>query len=103
MRCDRCLDRLDFRLNLASRVLLAEPGAVPPEDDDPETPEWIEAVPDLDLRELVEDEILLGLPYSVRHGEGQCGGLAGEGYPGGKVSPFSSLASLLGPEQANKD
>ncbi|MCW5606171.1 MAG: DUF177 domain-containing protein, partial [Burkholderiales bacterium] len=79
MRCDRCLARLDFPLKLASRVLLAEPGAGLPEDaDDPETPEWIEAGQELDLQELVEDEILLGLPYSVRHGDGKCGDWACE-------------------------
>lgn len=104
MRCDRCLARLDFPLKLASRVLLAEPGAGLPEDaDDPETPEWIEAGQELDLQELVEDEILLGLPYSVRHGDGKCGDWACERGSGGKISPFSALASLLGPEQASKD
>lgn len=104
MRCDHCLARLDYPLKLASRVLLAEPGAVLPEDaDDPETPEWIEAGQELDLQELVEDEILLGLPYSVRHGDGKCSGWTGERIAGGKVSPFSALASLLGPEHVNKD
>jgi len=104
MRCDHCLEQLDYPLKLASRVLLAEPGAVLPEDaDDPEMPEWIEAGQELDLQELVEDEIVLGLPYSVRHGDGKCSGRTGERASGGKVSPFSALASLLGPEQINKD
>jgi uncharacterized protein len=104
MRCDRCLARLDFPLQLASRVLLAEAGAAQPEDaDDPEAPEWIEAGQELDVLELVEDEILLGLPYSVRHGDGKCSDWSSEGGRGGKVSPFSTLASLLGPEQTNKD
>jgi len=104
MRCDHCLARLDYPLKLASRVLLAVPGAVLPEDaDDPETPEWIEAGQELDLQELVEDEILLGLPYSVRHGDGKCGGWTGGRVSGGKVSPFSALAPLIGPEQANED
>ncbi|MBX3650756.1 MAG: DUF177 domain-containing protein [Burkholderiales bacterium] len=104
MRCDRCLAPLDFLLKLASKVLIAEPGAAQPEDaDDPETPEWIEAGQELDVLELVEDEILLGLPYSVRHGDGKCSDWSAEGGRGGKVSPFSALASLLDPEQTNKD
>jgi uncharacterized protein len=103
MRCDRCLAQLDFPLKLASRVLLAEPGAAQPEDaDDPEAPEWIEAGQELDVLELVEDEILLGLPYSVRHGDGKCSDWSSEGGRGAKVSPFSALASLLDPEQTNK-
>ncbi len=103
MRCDRCLARLDFPLSLASRVLLAAPGSAQPEDaDDPEAPEWIEAGHELDLLELVEDEILLGLPYSVRHGDGKCGDWSNGGGRGGKASPFSALASLLDSEQTNK-
>jgi uncharacterized metal-binding protein YceD (DUF177 family) len=51
----------------------------------------------------VEDEILLGLPYSVRHGDGKCIERLGGRGMGDKTSPFSVLASLIEPKQANKD
>ncbi|MDP1537808.1 MAG: YceD family protein [Burkholderiales bacterium] len=103
LRCDRCLEPLAFPLQLHATVLLAQPGAVLPVDDDPESPEWIEAGPELDLLELVEDEIVLGLPLSVRHDQGKCGSGAGISQADGREKPFSGLAALLDPQQTNTD
>lgn len=103
MRCDRCLAPMDYRLALQSRVLLARPGAVPQDDEDPETPEWIEAGQELDLAGLVEDEILLGLPLSVRHDQDACGSGKGSAKrDDGKQSPFLQLSSLVGSRQTDK-
>jgi len=102
LRCDRCLAPMNYHLLLNSRVLLAQPGAVP-HDDDPESPEWIEAGRDLDLVELVEDEILLGMPFSVRHEQEECGSAeGGAARKGRKNSPFAELATLLEPGQTDK-
>ncbi len=99
LRCGRCLAPLDFPLQLQSRVLLMQPGAALPEDDaDPESPEWLEAGQELDLLELVEDEILLELPLSVRHDEGNCSDGGGTGRTSGRDNPFSKLATLLDPK-----
>ncbi len=104
LRCDRCLAPLDFPLKLHSRVLLTHPGEVLPDDDEPESPEWIEAGQELDLLELVEDEILLGLPLSIRHDPGKCSSDgAGTGRKDGSDTPFSGLAALLDQKQANTD
>jgi uncharacterized protein len=76
---------------------------VPLDGEDPESPEWIEVGQELDLQELVEDEILLGLPLSVRHAQGHCS--SGEQEVHGRKaadSPFARLASLLEPGQTNK-
>lgn len=102
--CALCSEPLDYRLALSTRVLIAQPGEMPADDDDPDTPEWIEAGPVLDLPELVEDEILLGLPLSVRHEQGSCSSKMTGGLEG-KVpdSPFAGLAGLLGPGRTNKD
>lgn len=101
--CAHCVKPLDYALDLHSRVLMAHPGAVPQDDDDPESPEWIEAGPELDLQELVEDEILLGLPFSVKHAPGLCGSENQE-TPGKKTadSPFARLATLLEPGKPDK-
>lgn len=70
LQCQRCLGMLDFPLRLSNTLLLgrAEDGGGLDEED----AEWIEASETLDVAGLVEDEILLGLPYSPRHEEGQC-------------------------------
>lgn len=102
LRCDRCLAPLDYPLKLQSRVLLATPGMAQPEDDDPESPEWMEAGAELDLLELVEEEILLGLPLSVRHAPGDCSS-DDVSRIGRRDSPFSGLAALLDPKPTVKD
>ncbi len=95
LRCQRCLGRLDYPLQLSNVLLLvsqaeADSGAL----DDVEV-DWIVASRELELATLIEDEIILGLPYAPRHGDGQCeqGGATTyreEGAP----SPFSRLAAL---------
>jgi len=94
LRCQRCLGRLDYPLQLSNSLLLvsqaeADSGAL----DDMEA-DWIVASPELDVVALVEDEIILSLPYAPRHAEGQCeqGGL--EVRDNGGASPFAKLAAL---------
>lgn len=98
LRCARCLAALDFPLRLQSSVLLVRPGAVIEEDDDPGSPEWIEAGAELNVPELIEDEILLSLPLAVRHDEGKCSKDAEIGRSSGRDDPFARLATLLNPE-----
>lgn len=103
LHCARCMAPLDYALALRSRVLMAQTGAAPQDDDDPEAPEWIEVGQELDLLELVEDEILLGLPLSVRHDQGKCSsGDAGGHDEKTTDSPFARLATLLEPGRTNK-
>ncbi len=94
--CGRCASALEFPLALRTRLLLAQPGERLGGDDDPDAPEWIEVERDLDVLELVEDEIVLGLPLSVGHAQGKCSDKAAESKrPGTADSPFSKLAGLL--------
>ena len=101
--CAQCAKPLDYELALRTRMLMAQPGTVPMDDEDPDSPEWIEAGQELNLQELVEDEILLGLPLSVRHAQGHCSSKSQEAF-GKKVadSPFARLATLLEPGQTDK-
>ena len=91
LKCQRCLGQLDHPLRLANTLLLAS--AAGGLDDDEEY-ESIEASPELDVGALVEDEIILGLPYSPRHAEGDCP--ADRHDPAGDTgrSPFAKLATL---------
>lgn len=70
LQCQRCLGMLEYRLRVSNTLLLGSA-----EDSgrlDEEEVEWIEASDALDIAGLIEDEILLGLPYSPRHEEGRC-------------------------------
>ena len=69
----------------------AEAAASGLEDDEDE---WIEASRELDVESLVEDEILLGLPYSPRHAENECPAGAQPEPGDASRSPFAKLATL---------
>jgi uncharacterized protein len=92
LQCQRCLGLLEYPLRVSNTLLLGsseESGRLDEEDA-----EWIEASDALDVAALVEDEILLGLPYSPRHGEGQCRQDAGVAAQRAEISAFAKLAAL---------
>ncbi|MFN7086777.1 MAG: YceD family protein [Burkholderiales bacterium] len=96
LRCQRCLGRLDYPLHLTNTLRLVEKGEkldetlIDPEDDD-----CVEASDELDVLALVEDEILLSLPFSPRHEEACCGILPqGPGWDAAKSGAFAKLAGL---------
>ena len=73
LQCQRCLGLLEYSLRLSNTLLLVGAGEVAAGDLDEEDAEWIEASGELDVATLVEDEIILSLPYAPRHEEGACG------------------------------
>jgi len=94
MRCERCLDRLDFELKRSTRFLVVPDAEALPEFEDEETE--IEAMPASALAgvaDVIEQEILLGLPLAPMHADGACVAVSGaESEP--KPSPFAALAAL---------
>ena len=96
LRCQRCLSGLSVPLALSADLLLVQSGTTAAlEDDDPLAPDGIEASANLDVRGLVEDEIILSLPFSPRHEEGACRAPADDAGPAAtKETPFARLASL---------
>jgi uncharacterized protein len=98
LSCSRCLAALRHELRLDTTLLLVQPGSPPADDGEPDAPEWIEAGRDLDLLQLLEDEILLGLPIAVRHADGAC-----EKAVGAAAGPFASPSGLRGGNGGNKD
>jgi len=100
LRCQRCLGALPIRID-AQRDIVLVPGAdeFAPFDDEDESTDIIPAVARLDLRALLEDEVLLCLPVAPRHAEGECraGAPAVEAAAEVKpapASPFAVLAKL---------
>jgi len=92
LRCERCLEAMPWPVQAEGRLLLVPPGEpLPDEELDEEEFDPIHASTTLEVLPLVEDEILLALPYAPRHE--QCdpprpiGGTE-------KKSPFAALEQL---------
>jgi uncharacterized protein len=94
LQCQRCLGALEFPLRVASSVLVVPAGETPDDADDPESPDYIEAQRELDLAQLIEDEILLALPYAPRHESACAAAPVVAGSEPAKKSPFAALAAL---------
>ena len=94
LKCQRCLEALDHPLQALNTLLLVAAGAAAAGELDDEDIEWIEASRELDVATLVEDEILLGLPYAPRHEDGACGPLGTAVAEGAAASAFAKLAAL---------
>jgi uncharacterized protein len=91
LACQRCLGALEHPLRIDALLLLFDS-----ESDigaDPETPDGIVATKEMAVRDLIEEEVLLAIPYAPRHEECK-GGTDAAGVPGAR--PFADLRSLLG-------
>ena len=91
LRCQRCLGELNYPVDMTSRLLLLPADKLGEVEDDDDV-DAIEAEPRLDVLALIEEELLLDLPFAPRHPEGECvpatNGLQQ------KASPFAVLAGL---------
>jgi uncharacterized protein len=90
--CQRCLQPFGARVTQQTDLLLARDEAELTRLDAEET-EVVLANTALDPRSLVEDELLLSLPLSPRHGEDECPA-AGRPIKDEPRSPFAGLAGL---------
>ena len=70
LKCQRCLDELVYKLDIDTALEIAGPNA--PDTNEGEGRDQIPAQPAMDVLTLVEDEILLSLPFSPRHEIGEC-------------------------------
>jgi len=98
LQCQRCLDRLDYAVDVYSTLVVLPEGQQPPEEiDDPEGPDMIEASAELDVSALVEDEVLLTLPLAPRHPDGMCESRLKQEAGTERASAFAKLAALKQP------
>jgi len=97
LQCQRCLEVLDYVIEIDTSVRLVAPEALDAEyDDDPDEPDCVAASTDFDLAEFLEDEVLLALPAYPRHPVGQCASVAGDAaaVANRQITAFSALQAL---------
>ncbi len=98
--CQRCLQPFDLHVAQQTQLLLARAEAELEPLDAGEAEVVLAAEP-LDALTLIEDEILLSLPFAPAHAAGQCASAAGtvaeratDGAAPSTTSPFARLAAL---------
>jgi uncharacterized protein len=101
LECQRCMGPLDLPLEVESRLQLveteAELEAEESGEDDPDAPDQVLGSAYFDVQSLIEDELILALPYVPKHEV--CPSLpkeleSSEGGDTDRPSPFAMLAKL---------
>jgi uncharacterized protein len=93
LRCQRCLGPLSHEVDTDEILVLAASQAEI--DADPITvdmPSRVVAGKEMAVRDLVEDELILALPYAPRHEECEA---RPEGHDRAATSPFAGLRGMM--------
>ncbi len=91
LRCQRCLEALSYPVKIAARLQLLPQDRLD-EVNEADDVDGIEASQQLDVLALIEDEVLLGLPFAPRHEEGVCSPAVNSLQQ--SANPFAVLAGL---------
>ncbi len=89
VKCQRCLESMQLDLSLHYDYVLSE--AEPEEFDGDEEVDWLEISPKMNLNNLIEDELLLAIPFAPAH-DYDC--RQEEFEVGEKYNPFEVLKEL---------
>jgi uncharacterized protein len=93
LRCQRCLEPMSFAVKTDETLVLAATLAeIHAEPADAHAPDRVVAGREMALRELIEDELILALPYAPRH---ESCSAAGAGDRAEKSSPFAVLRGMM--------
>src|SRR4051812_35784624 len=93
LRCQRCLGPVEHDVDTDETLVLAASQAEI--DADPmtvDTPTRVIAGKDMAVRSLVEDELILALPYAARHGDCET---RAEGHDSAMSTPFAGLRGMM--------
>ncbi len=88
--CQRCLENMYLKLDLSIDYLISET-ALDTLDENDEM-DWLEANNEMNLHELIEDELLLAMPFAPMH-ENDCSKLSMQS--GEKPNPFAILKGKI--------
>jgi uncharacterized protein len=97
LRCQRCLETMAFAVDTDETLVLAATLAeIHAEPASTQSPDRVVAGKEMALRELIEDELILAVPYAPRHEdcEPAAAGAEDENRTS-KVSPFAGLRGLM--------
>jgi uncharacterized protein len=93
LRCQRCLETLPFAVKAEELLVLAASQAeIDAEPVDVQSPDRVIAAAGMRVRDLIEDELILAVPYAPRHARCEGRPLPGEG---SKTMPFAGLRGLI--------
>ena len=93
LRCHRCLEAMAFEVKTDETLVLASTLAeIHDEPADANAPDRVVAGKEMAVRELIEDELILAVPYAPRH-DSCTAGRAGDRE--GKILPFAGLRGLM--------
>ncbi|MDR2196185.1 MAG: YceD family protein [Gallionellaceae bacterium] len=93
LRCQRCLEAMDYPIRQTTRLLLTPESELDAFPDDENELDSIAIDKHLDVEDVIEQEILLNLPFAPKHPEGKCQPAA-EGMNRSADNPFAVLAGL---------
>lgn len=93
LRCQRCLEAMAFEVKTDETLVLASTLAeIHDEPADANAPDRVVAGKEMALRELIEDELILAVPYAPRH-ESCTAGRKDDREE--RTSPFAGLRGLM--------
>ena len=93
LRCQRCLEALPLAVNTDELLVLAATlQEIHAEPADASAPDRVVAGKEMPLRDLIEDELILAVPYAPRHENCVARAAAKEEHGN---SPFASLRGLM--------
>jgi len=93
LRCQRCLEPMALEVHTDETLVLAATLAeIHAEPADARAPDRVVAGKEMALRELIEDELILAVPYAPRHED--CAPAAASD-SAQKTSPFAGLRGLI--------
>ena len=96
LTCQRCLGPLQYPLQIDAVLVLARSEAeVEVQPVDPGSPDRVLGGKEMDLGTLLEDEVLLAVPFAPHHET--CSGAGEERKGQSRDSPFADLRGLLKP------
>jgi len=95
LRCQRCLNALAYPVKLVSRLLLVQEGELDESSVEQDDLDSILADSHQDILALLEEEVLLSLPFAPKHPLGACQPVAGGmDWSEPERKPFAALAGL---------
>lgn len=93
LRCQRCLQGLAYPLTTVSRLALLPEAELNTSSLDEDDVDYIQSDTHMDVQALIEEEILLGLPFAPKHEVGACQA-AVKNLQRPESSPFAVLGKL---------